>query len=228
MLDSFVQKRLFQLLIDQETFGVLASVSSISVLQALAAGIENSSVMVVNLPGANINLDILKDINVILGRKSVQALIPSEINVAKTLASVPGDNMFGIVSMSEPTSSFIEKKTLAIARATGLINLEQKIERYLVRAKFFCGDEIFIPFIAEELKKHESLPILEWARIQDISEEAARKDLEIKVKSAQLITLRLSAVWEKYVKRINALNSFEEIDNCVKYDLEIELRSGVQ
>jgi hypothetical protein len=228
MLDSFVQKRLFQLLIDQETFGVLASVSSISVLQALASGINNSSVMVVNLPGANINLDLLREVNVILGRKSIQALIPSEINVAKTLSSVPGDNMFGIVAMADPTSSFLEKKNLAIARATGLINLEQKIERYLVRAKFFCGDEIFIPFIAEELKKHESLPILEWARIQGISEDSARKDLEIKVKSAQLITLRLSAIWEKYVKRINALSSFEEIDNCVKYDLEIELRSGVQ
>jgi hypothetical protein len=69
---------------------------------------------------------------------------------------------------------------------------------------------------------------LEWAKIQDISESDARKDLEVKVKSAQLITLRLSAIWEKYVKRINSLNSFEEIDNCVKYDLEIELRSGVQ
>ena len=97
-----------------------------------------------------------------------------------------------------------------------------------MRGKFFCGDEIFIPFIAEELKKQESLPILEWAKIQDISEADARKDLEIKVKSAQLITLRLSAVWEKYVKRINSLDTFEDIDNCVKNDLEIELRSGVQ
>jgi hypothetical protein len=228
MLDSFVQKRLYQLLIDQETFGVLASVNSVSVLQALSAGINNSSVMLVDLPGADINLELLKDVNVILGRKSIQALIPSEINVAKPLASVPGDNMFGLVPMSEPTNDFLEKKKLAIMRAIGLIKLERKIERYLVRAKFFCGDEIFIPFIAEELRKQESLPILEWARIQGISEDSARKDLEIKVKSAQLITLRLSAIWEKYVKRINALSSFEEIDNCVKYDLEIELRSGVQ
>jgi hypothetical protein len=136
--------------------------------------------------------------------------------------------MFALVPMPTPTSNFLKKKSLSITRAIGLIALEQKIERYLVRAKFFCGDEIFIPFIAEELKKQESLPILEWARIQDISEDAARKDLEIKVKSAQLITLRLSAIWEKYVKRINALDSYESIDNCVKHDLEIELRSGVQ
>lgn len=228
MLDSFVQKRFYQLLVDQETFGVLASVSSISVLQALAAGIGNSSIMLVNLANVNINLDVLKDSNYILGRKSVQALITSESNVAKPLVSVPGDHMFGLVPMSVPTQDFLQKKHLAIARATGLINLEQKIERYLVRGKFFCGDEIFIPFIAEELKKPESLPILEWAKIQDVSENDARKDLEIKVKSAQLITLRLSAVWEKYVKRINSLDTFEDIDNCVKNDLEIELRSGVQ
>ena len=228
MLDSFVQKRFFQLLIDQETFGVLASVSSIPVLQSLASEINNSSIMLVNLAGANINLEILKETNFILGRRSVQSLVTSESNVAKTLASVPGDMMFGLVTMPEPTSNFLEKKSLAIARATGLINLEQKIERYLVRAKFFCGDEIFIPFIAEELKKSESLPILEWAKIQDISEADARKDLEVKVKSAQLITLRLSAIWEKYAKRINSLDSFTEIDNCVKHDLEIELRSGVQ
>ena len=103
MLDSFVQKRFFQLLIDQETFGVLASVSSISVLQALASNINNSSIMLVNLANANINLDILKDSNYILGRKSVQALITSESNVAKPLTSVPGDHMFGLVPMTVPT-----------------------------------------------------------------------------------------------------------------------------
>ena len=57
MLDSFVQKRYYQLLVDQETFGVLASVNSISVLQALSYGIDNSSIMLVNLAGANINLE---------------------------------------------------------------------------------------------------------------------------------------------------------------------------
>ena len=228
MLDSFVQKRYYQLLVDQETFGVLASVNSISVLQSLSYGIDNSSIMLVNLAGANINLEYLKDTHYILGRKSIQALIASDSNVAKPLASVPGDNMFALVPMPSPTNNFLKKKNLSITRAIGLIALEQKIERYLVRAKFFCGDEIFIPFIADELKKQESLPILEWARIQDISEDAARKDLEIKVKSAQLITLRLNAIWEKYVKRINALDSYESIDHCVKHDLEIELRSGVQ
>ena len=219
MLDSFVQKRYYQLLVDQETFGVLASVNSISVLQALSYGIDNSSIMLVNLAGANINLEYLKDTHYILGRKSIQALIASDSNVAKPLASVPGDNMFALVPMPSPTNNFLKKKNLSITRAIGLIALEQKIERYLVRAKFFCGDEIFIPFIADELKKQESLPI---------SEDAARKDLEIKVKSAQLITLRLNAIWEKYVKRINALDSYESIDHCVKHDLEIELRSGVQ
>ena len=227
MLDTFSKKETYQLLIDQETFGVLAIVNSVSILHALAAGITNSSAMNVYLPKVNA-YQTLATGDFILGRKSVQALIPSEGNVAKSLSSTPNDTLFALVPYNTPSSNFVEKKTLTSLRAFGISMLEQKIERYLSRAKHFSGDEIFIPFIANELQDPDSLAIKEWASITGNSVFEARAELELKVKTAQIVSLRLNAIWDKYVKRINSLTSADEIGKCVKYDLEIELRSGVQ
>ena len=232
MLDTFAKKQDYQLIVDQETFGVLTHVNSISVAHAIAAGIENSSAMNVFLPKADVfnNLGYRQSVenNVILARKSNQALIPSESNVAKAVKKTPGDTLFAILPMDNPSTEFLEKRRLANLRAAGLSALEQKIERYLSRAKTYCGDEIFIPFMAKELEKQESVAIMEWANIQGISVHQARTDLEIKVVSAQLIVSRLNAVWEKYVRRINALTTGNEVSQLVRYELEIELRSGTQ
>lgn len=227
MLDTFSKKEDYHLLIDQETFGVLTQVRSIPILHALSLGIANSSAMNVFLPKVNV-FQTLQSGNVILGRKSAQALIPSECNVAKSMTSTPDDLLFALVPFPNASADFIAKKQLASIRAVGLSILEQKIERYLTRAKTFTGDEILVPFLNEELKKDSSPAINEWARIQELSLTEAKADLEIKIKSAQLITLRLHAVWEKYVRKINSLYTLDDINKCVKYDLEIELRSGSQ
>ena len=232
MLDTFAKKQDYQLIVDQETFGVLTNVNSISAAHAVAIGINNSSAMNVFLQNTEVfnNLNYRKsiDLNVTLLRRSDQALITSESNVAKSVDKTPGDNMFAVVPIESPTSGFLEKRRLANIRAAGIVALEQKIERYKCRVKTYCGDEIFIPFMAKELENENSLAIIEWADIQEITVEEARSDLQMKVMSTQLIVSRLNAVWEKYVKRINATTEASVISHLVRYELEIELRSGSQ
>ena len=106
--------------------------------------------------------------------------------------------------------------------------LEQKIERYMARCKTFSGDEIFIPFMSEELKKSFSPAIEEWANIRGVTYNEAQVDLEVKVKTAQLVVSNLNAVWEKYVERLNTLTTFAEINNVLSTDVETNLRNGTQ
>jgi hypothetical protein len=232
MLDSFSKKEDYQLVVDQTNFGILTVVNSLPAAHAVSLGIPNTSVMNVLLPevqefrtrsyrnDATSNLTLVK--------RMVQASVPCEANVALQVNETKNNRLFDVIPMQAFESDWVAKRKLANARANGFITLEQKLERYMARAKTFSGDEIFIPFMANELKKELSPAIEEWANIRGVSIQEARVDLEIKVKTAQLVVSNLNAVWEKYVERINTLNTFAEINNCLSYDVESSLRNGTQ
>jgi hypothetical protein len=232
MLDSFSKKEDYQLVVDQTNFGILTAVQSLPVAHAVSLGIPNTSVMNVLLPEVQEfrtrSYRASTTANFILVKRMIQASVPCEANVALQVNETQNNRLFDVIPMAEVTPEWTERRRLANARANGLITLEQKIERYMARAKTFSGDEIFIPFIAEELKKGSSPAIEEWANIRGVTVHEARVDLEIKVKTAQLVVSNLNAVWEKYVERINSFNTFAEINNCLSYDVESSLRNGTQ
>jgi hypothetical protein len=235
MLDSFSKKSGNTLLVDQETFGIIAYGPSIPVMQALSEGIQNSSVMTVvfhhsldKFRGTGLDAPTTENY-ILLRRTGTQAVTPSDCNVARG-ANI--EQMFGYVDMEAPTAEWIEKRTLAKNRQIGLWLLEQKIERYLSRAKMFTGDDVLLPFLASELQKCDftkqvySDVVVEWASIAGINVNEAYHILSNKVMSINIIVSRLHAMWFKYVNKINALSTSEEIMRLVNFDLETELRSG--
>lgn len=232
MLDSFSKKEDYQLVVDQTNFGILTVVNSLPAAHAVSLGIPNTSVMNVLLPEVqefrtrSYRNDVTA--NLTLVKRMVQASVPCEANVALQVNETKNNRLFDVIPMQAFEPDWFAKRKLANARANGFITLEQKLERYMARAKTFSGDEIFIPFMAEELKKESSPAIEEWANIRGVTVQEARVDLEIKVKTAQLVVSNLNAVWEKYVERINTLNTFAEINNCLSYDVESSLRNGTQ
>lgn len=237
MLDTFSKKSVFNLLVDQETFGVISHCISLPVAHALSDGIPNSSVMCATFaPGFNklsgTGLEFRLDENYILLRSSTIALIASECNVGRATADLPPGNMFDLLPMQTVTDEWIEKKKLAKIRYLGLWLLERKIERYLARAKFFVGDGILVPFLANELAKCDfdnnvySDVIVEWAEIADVTSAEAFHILSNKISSTNIIVSRLHAIWFKYVNKINCLNDEQSILQLVRINLEVELRGA--
>jgi hypothetical protein len=235
MLDSFAKKSGNTLLVDQETFGIIAYGPSIPVMQALSEGIQNSSVMTVvfhhsldKFKGTGLDASLAENY-ILLKRAGTQAVTPSDCNVARG-ANI--DQLFGYVDMGSPSEEWLAKRTLAKNRQMGLWLLEQKIERYLSRAKMFTGDDVLIPFLGNELQKCDfdkhiySDVIVEWASIADIAVNEAYHILSNKVMSINIIISRLHAMWFKYVNKINASSTSKEIMHLVNLDLETELRSG--
>lgn len=235
MLDNFAKKSSNTLLVDQETFGIIAYGPSIPVMQALSEGIQNSSVMTVvfhhsldKFKGTGLDASITENY-ILLKRAGTQAVTPSDCNVARG-ANI--DQLFGYVEMELATEAWIAKRVLAKNRQMGLWLLEQKIERYLSRAKMFTGDDVLLPFLATELQKCNfakriySDVIVEWASIAGINVNEAYHILSNKVMSINIIVSRLHAMWFKYVNKINSQYTAEEILRLVNIDLETELRSG--
>jgi hypothetical protein len=238
MLDTFSKKIVFNLLIDQETFGVIAHCTSLSVANALSCGIPNSSVMSIKFPPGfdklkGIGLDFIQDENYILIQSTAIAHIASECNVARASPNIPLGKMYDLIPMENVTAAWLEKKKLATERNIGLWLLEQKIERYLARAKFFLGDEILVPFLASEITKCDfdnnvySDVIIEWAEIADVAPAEAFHILSNKISSTNIIVSRLHAIWFKYVNKINSLNDEQSILYLVRNNLEVELRGAV-
>lgn len=233
MLETTAKKNNFyQLVVDQETFGILATCSSLPVAHAIVSGIPNSSVMKVQLPGYEIlngnqyNIDL--SFNLTLVRKNQGMLIPSDGNVAKRVEETKSGNLFDVEEYLNPPGSWMVKRKLASLRRRAIWLVEQKIERFLARTKTFIGDEIFIPFMIKELENTESVAIKEWAEIRGISEDEARTDLTIKIKSIQLSVCRLHAIWEKYISWINQTEVESEMMAFATLMLENELRSGIR
>lgn len=231
MLDTFSKKEYFQLIVDQTNFGILTSVQSLPVAHAIAAGFQNVSVMNVMLPESPFlrrDYKASTDLNYTLVKRMASAFIPCEANIAAHVTETANNKLFDVVSMSNVDSAWIAKRRLANIRANGMLTLEQKLERYMARAKTFAGDDIFIPFMSDELKKDHSPAIEDWANIRGVTVNEARTDLEIKVKTAQLVVSNLNALWEKYVDRINQLSTPAEINECLNTEVEGALRNGTQ
>jgi len=237
MLDTFSKKRIVNLLIDQETFGVISYCTSLPVANALSDGIPNSSVMSVTIPPGfdklkSNGLNFGQDENYILLRSNAIAHIASECNVAKASADIPPGKMYDLIPMENVTPEWLEKKKLARRRNTGLWLLEQKIERYIARAKFFVGDGILVPFLTSELTKCDfdnnvySDVIIEWAEIADVTPAEAFHILSNKISSTNIIVSRLHAMWFKYVNKINSLDDEKSILQLARHNLEVELRGA--
>jgi hypothetical protein len=223
---------MYHLIVDQESFGVLTVTGSLPVANAVSIGIPNSSVMSVNIFNYEHfqNRSYSKNIehNVTLLFHSKYQLQTCEANVAKSVPSTNISSPYTVETISNPSYEWKTKRELANIRAMVFFSVEERLQRYLASTNTFIGDNIFIPFIAEELKNPNSPAIEEWANIQFITIEEARADLEIKVKSVQLMVCKINAIWEKYIKKINSTVFDRSAAQQMFVNIERELRAGIQ
>lgn len=243
MLDGFAKKSLVHLVVDLKNYGVLTcSHSSIPVANAVSQGLLNTSVQNIFLPEKveyfkNYNTQAIeREKNCLVVKQTPFALTAGEGNIGRSVDRTANKRLFDVVEMTseEVTEEWIKRRHLANLRLQSLVLLESKLERYMVRLKSFSGDEMFVPFMAQELNQCDmplgvfTPAIIEWANIAGVDPATAVNELSMKVRSYLLSISRLNAIWVKYVNKINALETLAEMTSCLNDSLEMELRSGAQ
>jgi hypothetical protein len=237
MLDGFARKNNHHLVVDLTNYGVLTTATSVSVANAVAQGLVNTSVLDIWLPD---RAEYFKDFahsvnkNCTLIKKTSRASISSDANIGKAVEKTPSGQHFDILetNVAEVSADWLVKRKLANDRQFSMSLLERKIERYMSRAKHFTGDELFIPFMSQQLPQCDHArniytpAVTEWATIAGMSPGAAFNELSMKVSGCLLSVSRLNAIWVKYVDKINRLDDKLEMTQCLHEQLEMELRSG--
>lgn len=231
------------LVVDQETKGILTKCSSITIANAVVKGILNSSSMLV--PYSNINntkintysentIDNYKLVRFHNSKFSNFKPMTGEANVYE-IGNNKEKKAFDLVEMDQSSINnlWIEKRTLANFRANKIRTLESFCERYSARLVNFFGDELLFQNLSNELSKVDvknndyPISIIEWAEINNISPNAAYKELKLQYESTTISIMRIHAIWNKYVEKINQLNYNQEdqADDLI-HSLEAEFKWG--
>jgi hypothetical protein len=237
MLDGFARKNNHHLVVDLTNYGVLTSSNSISVANAVAQGLLNTSVLDIWLPE---RLQYFRDFAYVLDknctvvRQTSRASATSDANIGRAISKTPSGRMFDVTDTpaEEVTETWLARRQLANDRQDSLALLERKIERYASRTKNFTGDELFIPFMSQQLSQCDHVrniytpAVTEWAAIAGLSPAVAFNELSMKVSGCLLSVSRLNAIWVKYAARVNSFDTKAEMTQCLHDQLEMELRSG--
>lgn len=239
MLDTFSnRKNVTMMLIDQEDLSILTVTSSVSVLNALSEGFDNS----VPVLGRITNPDALKALRT-YNQSASQALLANiglddltqEIETKANWDTVGLTPIsFGLKPMNEKTEGFVLKRKIANRRQNVLSQIESKLERYASRVINSSLDDIFIPYMSDELSKCKpdedqyTNPVIEWAIASGLDVKQAYHELSMVTSSANLTTMRLHAHWRFFVNQVNKLDfQVDGILEKVIADAELKLRSGL-
>jgi hypothetical protein len=221
-------KNLKILLIDNETFGILAECQSIPISNTLTNGLINTTTMVVVIDD---HLDSFNDYKLvqqkILGKTG-------ESNAAKFSLTIDKKVRHSVELFNNPSERFKERKELARIRNYGLNHLENGCKRFSARILSFYGDECFYSFINDELKKSNlkeekfSDGIIEWAGIYQVDPRVAYNELKMQYDSISINMIKINAIWKKLSEKINKLTDVKEIHVCSIYDFESEMFFGTK
>jgi hypothetical protein len=231
--------------VDQETYGVVCFAPTHTVANAVSQGILNTSPMTIYWPrrgnsaqpdeGYNDRNDLNSTLVFKLPPKAVSSgYVTSDCNVAQAVSHTASGRPFDFVPM-EPgaiTEQWRAKRSLANDRVDALDQLERRCEKYLLRTGHFISDPLFLAYIGHELalcrplEGHYTALFADWGSINDVSAAAAYNELNMTWHSAGIATVKLHALWTKYVRLINQQHSGEAMENCVKVQFEGEIRFG--
>jgi hypothetical protein len=238
-------KSYLYLIVDQATKGVITYSHSASISNAVSKGIMNSSCMLIHFPFLAGKHDInryLEDLS--LNYKLVKKHDPefsnfkfmdSEMNVAESTNNVPSGKTFDFIPLDREliTDQWLEKRRLGNFRVINIRSLEMNCDRYLSRFKQFTADDMFFPYLTEQLQlvnvENNIYPesIIEWAAINDTTPRAAYNELKMQKDSMDISIMRIHAVWNKYVEKFNSVSTKEELARLELFGhLESELKFG--
>jgi hypothetical protein len=102
----------------------------------------------------------------------------------------------------------------------------------MTRLKKFTADDLFFQYLTTQfplvnIEKNKFPPsIIEWAEIQNISPISAYQELKMDYESTNISIMRIHAIWNKYVDKINDLKLNDLTESYVFSLLETELRDG--
>lgn len=216
MLDSlYNSSQIF--VVDQESFLVLCKTDSIRVANAICEGLLNTSTMVVSV--AETYSETRNQI--IVQNRANNKL--GEGNAAKHCDDLPSDIRHGLTNAGELADTFLKKKELCLLRKEGLEILEQNCIRFSARNANFIDDDVFIYAIGQALKDDYSSTVQEWADIKGVSYSEARNELQMIHDSVTISTVKMNAVWRKFVDKINTLENRRDILSWAMYKFEREL-----
>jgi hypothetical protein len=237
MLDGI--KQYLYLVVDRETNLILTRCQNASIANAVSRGFLNSSIMVIYYPFLNIKGGINeysenKNISYKLIRKySMPVGSGVESNIGEQVEYINSNRLFDIIEVSDVSTDWMNSRQTANLRSKTFSHFEIAIERHLVRFKQFVADEILYQYLAKELTLCDpdtdtyTTAILNYSEIVELDPRAAYYDLTMKYDSFNLTVLRFSAIWEKYISKVNMINDQQEADNILnEFSLEINGRLG--
>jgi len=207
MLSTYAFKKIYHLVIDTGSNGILTSVNSLSVANGLCSKLVNVQAMSVKLPhefsenmGKIGDKDFNKDANFVFLRSNKSLMPSSTANIGKI---VNGKDLFSIAKMEDVTNDWIDKRKKVYSLRNVISKLELKVVAQVTETKTYFGDAIFYPFIKSELEKCDSNNniytdiIHEWASIAEVDIKIAF-DILLE-ESSRVITNAVSAraKWNK-------------------------------
>lgn len=239
MLDTFSsRKNVTLMLVNKEDLGILTISSSVPVLNALVGGFDNS----VPVLGRITNPDALKAlrtynqsasqaISINMGLDDLTQEIDPEVNW-DTVGLTP--ITFGLKTIQEKKEDFVLKRKIANRRQNVLSQIESKLERYASRIINSSLDDIFIPYMSDEISKCDpekdqyTNAVAEWAVASGLDVKQAYNECNMITSSANITTMRLHAHWTFFVNQVNKLDFLTDgaVEKVIA-DAELRLRSGL-
>lgn len=219
--------------IDDECFTILCQTNSVSVANAICKGILNTTTMVVPLEeelNEELNYKLLQQGGIVsqMGNPKIgvsNSAWPGKLSNKRLrygVEEVPG------------SQRYLERKNLAKKRQYGLEHLESGLHRYIARLTNFCLDEGFYHFAARELDLSDpdnnkfSDAIVEWSNIYKCQPREAYWEIKTLYDSTSINIIKMHAVWNKYVDRVNKLTDIKDIHVCSVSEFEAEMFFGGQ
>lgn len=229
-------KQYLYLVVDREKNRVIAICPSASTANALSDGFINSTVMMVYWPYLSFQnktlqlygSDIHRNLKLIKLSKGQVPLRASESNVAELSKETFLNLLYDLkeISAEDISNQWLTTRKLANKRLRLIVHLERSIERYMVKHRDFCYDNLFYSIIDKELDQPViSDSIREYSEISGLSEKESIKHLKNKLESVSMSVVRMKAFWEKYVRYINSLQHDNDDNETIRL-IEVELMGG--
>ena len=126
------------------------------------------------------------------------------------------------------------KRKIANRRQNVLSQIESKLERYASRIINSSLDDIFIPYMSDEISKCDpekdqyTNAVAEWAVASGLDVKQAYNECNMITSSANITAMRLHAHWTFFVNQVNKLDFLTDgVVEKVIADAELRLRSGL-
>ena len=226
------------MLVNKEDLSILTISSSASVLNALVRGFDNS----VPVLGRITSPDALKALRT-YNQNASQAIslnvgindLVDEVNPDikwDTVGSIP--ITIGLQPIEEKQEDFVLKRKIANRRQKVLSQIESKLERYASRIVNSSLDDIFIPYMSDEISKCKpeedqyTNAVAEWAVASGLDVKQAYNECSMITSSANITAMRLHAHWRFFVNQVNQQDFLTDgVLEKVIADAELRLRSGL-